>query len=53
MKYATVDQKDNIIKKVKETFEVRRYLYLNEHFFETFSRFLDIPELVSFINYLF
>lgn len=53
MKYATVDQKDNIIKKVKETFKVRRHLYLNEHFFYTFPRFLDIPELVSsnFINF--
>ncbi|XP_067206229.1 uncharacterized protein [Linepithema humile] len=47
MKYATIDQKDNIIKKVKETFKVRRYLYLNEHFFETFPRFLDIPELID------
>lgn len=47
MKFATVDQKDNIIKKVKETFKVRRYLYLNEHFFETFPRFLDMPELID------
>jgi len=48
MKYATIDQKDNIIEKIKETFKIRRYLYLNERFFETFPRFIDIPELVSF-----
>jgi hypothetical protein len=47
MKYATVDQKD-IIEKIKETFKIRRYIYLNKRFFETFPRFLDIFELVSF-----
>jgi len=46
MKYATIDQKKDIINKVKETFEIRRRFYLNKHFFETFPRFLDVPELV-------
>lgn len=47
MKFATIDQKDEIIKKIIETFKIRRYLYLNEQFFDVFPRFLDIPELVS------
>lgn len=47
MKYASIDQKDEIIKKTKETFKIRRYLYLNEQFFDIFPRFLDIPELVN------
>lgn len=47
MKHATLEQKDQIIEKTKETFKVRRYLYLNENFFNVFPRFLNIPELVS------
>lgn len=50
MKHATLEQKDQIIEKTKETFKVRRYLYLNEHFFNVFPRFLDTPELVSNIT---
>lgn len=56
MKHATLEQKDQIIEKTKETFKVRRYLYLNEHFFNVFPRFLDIPELVCnviMINFRF
>lgn len=47
MKHATLEQKDLIVAKIKDTFKVRRYLYLNEHFFDVFPRFLDMPELVS------
>lgn len=50
MKHATLEQKDQIIEKTKETFKVRRYLYLNKHFFDVFPRFLDIPELVRSIT---
>lgn len=50
MKHATLEQKDQIIEKTKETFKVRRYLYLNEHFFNVFPRFLDMPELVKIIT---
>ncbi|XP_036141504.1 uncharacterized protein LOC118647448 isoform X2 [Monomorium pharaonis] len=47
MKHATLEQKDKIIEKTKETFKVRRYLYMNENFFNVFPRFLDIPDLID------
>ncbi|XP_071554010.1 uncharacterized protein [Temnothorax nylanderi] len=47
MKHATLEQKDQIIEKTKKTFKVRRYLYLNKHFFNVFPRFLDTPELIN------
>lgn len=46
LKSAVSDQKDAIIAKTKETFEIRRFMYMNENFFETFPRFLDTAELV-------
>lgn len=45
LKSATPDQKDAIIAKTKETFAIRRFLYLNT-LLATFPRFQDTPELV-------
>lgn len=47
MHRATLKEKDEIIVKTSTTFKIRRSLYMNEHFFKIFPRFIDIPELVS------
>ncbi|XP_044005499.1 uncharacterized protein LOC122850413 [Aphidius gifuensis] len=47
MQTATKDQKELIIEKIKLTFKLRRYKYLDERFLEVFPRFLDIPDLIN------
>jgi len=49
LKSATQDQKAQIISKHKDTFQYRRKFCLNVHFFKIFPRFLDTPELVSYL----
>ncbi|KAH0564077.1 hypothetical protein KQX54_009045 [Cotesia glomerata] len=47
MQSAVPSQREDIILRIRQTYDVRRFLYMNENFFKVFPRFLDVPELID------
>ncbi|KAK0157299.1 hypothetical protein PV328_011057 [Microctonus aethiopoides] len=47
LKRAVSTQLVEIIQKTKETFKIRRFMYMNDRFFDEFPRFKDTPQLID------
>ncbi|KAK0071684.1 hypothetical protein PV326_000968, partial [Microctonus aethiopoides] len=47
LKHAVPTQLVEIIKKTKETFKIRRFMYMHDRFFDEFPRFKDTPQLID------